>query len=314
MVCTGVFIGAELPASPSSSYMAAHCNNPQKGPQGDTGFTGPIGPTGPTGHQGDPGVRGGLGITGDTGLTGPTGHTGPTGLTGMTGFTGVSGTTGITGPTGTTGPTGPTGGPGPDGPTASVGATGPRGPTGPSFFGFTGPTGLAGGATGPMGPTGVIGPTGPTGNTGSTGPSLREYAQFKVAAGTLVPSLTTIPFITPWGPSSGTITSSGGIITVTNPGKYLVSFDIIVTAFGSTTPAVPPQSAILLTDSISNFIQWGPLGTLPGQAPLNTLAGSCIINLTSLSLSFYLQNRLDLAVPNSYTIVGEGHLSVLRIE
>ncbi|MCM2675024.1 hypothetical protein NDM98_05670 [Shouchella plakortidis] len=139
-------------------------------------------------------------------MTGPTGATGPTGVTGATGATGATGPTGPTGVTGATGVTGPTG------PTGTTGATG---------------------ATGPTGVTGATGPTGPTGDTGPTGPNITAtlgYAGNNAGAviavilvGTLVPlpSLQLLSGIT----SNG----AGTIFTVTQAGRYQVSYTIRTT-------------------------------------------------------------------------------------
>ena len=183
--------------------------------QGPTGPTGPLG--GPTGPAGAPGTAVNTGATGPTGVQGPqgipgtavnTGATGPTGLRGATGVPGAATNTGATGPTG---PTGPTGHQGVPGTAVNTGATGSIGPTG-----YTGPTGtVASGSqvfvTNPTpsidpasGALIVTGGAGVGGNVNAGGSDHYFSGNLNVSSNLAVP---------------------GGNITLSNPGRNIISWD-----------------------------------------------------------------------------------------
>ncbi|WP_444544038.1 BclA C-terminal domain-containing protein, partial [Paenibacillus marchantiophytorum] len=166
---------------------------------------------------------------GAAGVTGPTGATGAAGVTGPTGATGTAGVTGPTGATGAAGVTGPTGA------TGAAGVTGPTGATGTA--GVTGPTGATGA-------TGDTGPTGATGDTGATGTSLTDNSAFAAnTSGTLLVVLggLNIPLPNNQNIGSGiTINGANTTFTLTNAGRYYISYKINATA------AVLAQSRVLL--------------------------------------------------------------------
>lgn len=183
--------------------------------QGPTGPTGPLG--GPTGPAGAPGTAVNTGATGPTGVQGPqgipgtavnTGATGPTGLRGATGVPGAATNTGATGPTG---PTGPIGHQGVPGTAVNTGATGSIGPTG-----YTGPTGtVASGSqvfvTNPTpsidpasGALIVTGGAGVGGNVNAGGSDHYFSGNLNVSSNLAVP---------------------GGNITLSNPGRNIISWD-----------------------------------------------------------------------------------------
>jgi hypothetical protein len=162
----------------------------------------------------------------------------------------------LIGPTGATGATGPAGGP--VGPTGATGATGTAGVTGAT--GVTGPIGATG-VTGPIGATGVTGPTESmvvgqiTRSANDTGPI------------TIIPENDTIPLVDIVENIAGSFTNSGGVVTVTRPGYYLVEGKVRISTTSppsnirliknASTPlttdrAVPGQNAILLTSASFN--------------------------------------------------------------
>lgn len=191
---------------------ATGATGPDTGATGATGTTGATGPTGSTGDTGLTGVIGAVGINGTIGATGGTGaagSTGPVGSVGPTGATGATGITGATGATGSTGPTGPTGNPG------SIGPTGSNGPNG---------------STGPIGAIGSIGPIGPTGSNGPNPTAALGFATNTTGAsitialgGTLIPLPSTQLF------SGVTVNGANTIFTVTNAGRYRISYHINTT-------------------------------------------------------------------------------------
>jgi hypothetical protein len=99
----------------------------------------------------------------------------------------------------------------------TYGAEGPQGPIGPQ--GATGAKGPAGpqGATGPQGPAGVQGPTGPTGPQGPQGKVLSYSGNGILSAG--------LPYAPSWGRFS--------VVTLANPGTYILSGQILVADNGA---------------------------------------------------------------------------------
>ncbi|KAA8751335.1 BclA C-terminal domain-containing protein, partial [Paenibacillus sp. UASWS1643] len=227
---------------------------------GSTGATGATGETGATGITGATGV----GTTGSTGATGATGETGATGITGATGVgvTGSTGATGITGETGATGITGATG----------VGVTGSTGVTG--VTGGTGATGVS--VTGVTGATGV-GITGVTGATGATGTSVTSNSAFaENTNGTIVVILggTLVPLPNNQNIGTGiTVNGTNDTFTLTNAGRYYISYKINLTA------ALAIQSRVLLNGAVIPASVVSPvlsLSQLQSDFMVTVTAGSTI--------------------------------------
>lgn len=135
----------------------------------------------------------------------------------------------MTGPQGPAGPQGPPGDPGgpagpvgPEGPMGPMGAPGPQGPTGE-----TGPEGPAG----PEGPPGPQGPAGPTGPTGTNTTATAAYAYASGSTLTANPAGTPVPL--PSGqilPAGITVDGTDTIFTVSEAGRYRISYAVNVTA------------------------------------------------------------------------------------
>jgi len=243
-----------------------------QGVNGTTGVAGSQGPTGAQGAQGPTGPPGIQGVTGAQGLQGPTGAQGSQGPTGTQGLPGPTGAQGLPGPTGAQGLPGPTGVQGLPGPTGVQGVQGPTGAQG--AIGATGPQGIEGatgpctclGPTGPDGVTGLPGPTGLMGPQGASGLANNlPYASFGV---TMVAPFTSEATINPLGgggllvpgeinsdpsgrvqfnysiPSSlpsgivanlsGGTAANQGLVTVSVPGVYLITYGVSVYRIGPT--------------------------------------------------------------------------------
>ena len=215
---------------------------------GATGATGATGPSGSAGRNGTNGTAGSTGATGPVGATGaagsPGGATGATGVSGVNGATGATGA-GATGATGPAGPTGPAGGPsGPTGVTGATGATGITGATGATGVGATGatgsmgPTGPGGGASGPTGPVGATGATGPVGATGAGGAQgyygLFVSTQNQANGGTTTANKVGLDTQIR---ASG-FSNTSGTITITNPGKYVVTSELAVKMSTGANPVI----------------------------------------------------------------------------
>jgi len=170
------------------------------GPQGPQGPAGPVGATGPQGPQGIPGP------TGATGATGATGPQGPIGLTGATGATGA------------TGPQGPIGETGPQGPAGETGATGPQGPQG---------------IQGPVGPQGPIGPTGPQGPAGT----VASFGGFYTSTAQTVTD-GPFPLTETQAVSNMSLDTTTGVVTLENPGTYVVSYGVYALTGSTDTDTV----------------------------------------------------------------------------
>jgi hypothetical protein len=146
------------------------------------GTVGPQGPKGDKGDKGDQGPIGSIGPTGATGATGATGPEGPQGLQGPKGDQGIQGIQGIQGEKGDQGLKGDKG---------DQGLKGDKGDQGiPGVKGDKGDQGIPG-VKGDKGDTGAQGPEGAQGPAGPVGPTL---------------------------PYSGTMSSSGAALEVTNNG------------------------------------------------------------------------------------------------
>ncbi len=204
-----------------------------------------------------PGPTGSTGPTGDTGPSGPTGETGPTGQTGPTGDTGPFGPTGETGPTGPVGGTGPTGGFGPTGPAGGSGSIGPTGPTGP--------TGLSG-DTGVTGPTGDVGPTGASISLGSLMHAGSDTPQDVVAGGY-------VTFNSPVNIQEGGVIFTPESFVLVNPGIYMVTYGVAVSAFPTTTGSIDAVFQLFLNSTTP--VPYSQL-LIPSTLPLGTM---CTITL-----------------------------------
>lgn len=163
-------------------------------------------------------------------VVGPTGPTGPTGPMGPPGFPGFMGPTGPQGPQGYQGVPGPIGPTGPQGPQGIQGVVGPAGPAG--IIGATGPIGPTG-AAGPIGPTGPVGATGLAGPTGPTGPAgtatlasfATVYAQVPSDNPAPIAPGEAVAFPTTAVAAGGIIRTSDSVLTIQNPGTYLIAFN-----------------------------------------------------------------------------------------
>ncbi|MDT9718423.1 hypothetical protein QVE09_05905, partial [Paenibacillus sp. ClWae2A] len=213
------------------------------------------GATGETGATGTTGATG-VGVTGSTGVTGATGGTGATGITGATGV-GITGSTGVTGATGATGATGTTG-----------------------LTGATGDTGV-----------GVTGSTGVTGATGATGTSVTSNSAFaENTNGTIVVILggTLVPLPNNQNIGTGiTVNGTNDTFTLTNAGRYYISYKISLTAAlaiqsrvllnGTAIPASVVSPALSLSQLQSDFMVTVTAGSTI-QLQLFGLVGTAVLS------------------------------------
>jgi len=182
----------------------------------------------------------------------------------------------------------------PQGATGVTGATGATGPTGPQ--GPLGPTGPQG-VQGPTGATGPIGPTGPAVTANSMSVSYTNTATGSIAAtvdGVLV------PLAEPQRLGGFTANDEDEVFTATQPGAYLVSYYISLSAavggvssqvllngqplVGSTvvTPASGAYNATVITDlAIDDTLSLQLFGV---EETANLQVGNCA-NLTAVRLS-----------------------------
>ena len=171
------------------------------GSQGTIGYTGSQGTTGYAGSVGYDGSQGTIGYTGSSGDLGYTGSQGTTGYSGSVGYDGSSGDLGYTGSQGIIGYTGSVGY---DGSSGDLGYTGSQGTTG-----YTGSVGYDGSQ-------GIIGYTGSTSNVtitdNLTDNSERFVTYTTVSTGVLDTIYTSSSKLT-YNPSTGTVTTSGIIVT-----------------------------------------------------------------------------------------------------
>lgn len=232
----------------------------------------PPGPQGPAGPQGIPGPRG------------PVGPQGPAGVPGATGAQGPIGPQGPSGETGATGPQGPAGTPGPVGPQGPIGETGPAGPQGPI------------GETGPIGPQGIPG-------------GLLAFGDFYA----LMPADNPDP-VAPGEdvafPQSGPVSAAGitrssnSAFTLTDPGTYLVQFQVSTEG--------PGQLVLTLDGAELPY-------TVVGSGTAGQLVGIALVNATTANAVLTVRNPDGTGNPLTLTPNAGGtepvsaHLTIARV-
>lgn len=221
--------------------------------------------------------------------------------TGPTGATGATGATGSTGASGTPGATGAAGAAGANGATGATGATGANG-TVTGTTGATGATGATGDSVGATGPTGATGATGPSGTTVST-----SFASFYTSITTPLVGPTGV--LVPYGEIStlfGGISyiPNSGMITINDPGEYLVVFGLSVVAGKD-----PVSMHLILNDHINPIQIFDEVGVgseymvAYAQVVSVPIAGSTLSVEVNSTANFVIKPRVDNRGYNSAYLV-----------
>jgi hypothetical protein len=170
------------------------------------------------------------------------------------------------------------------------------------------------GPVGPSGPSGTAGPTGPTGPIGPAGTGVTSaYGGFYFTDTVTLDLNDPVPFNATTA-SFNTILSAPGIITINEPGDYLVTYGVSALLL-TTNTAENPEFKLTLNgiDVSGSFTSWN----FPVDAFMQTISVLVRVpspsNLQLINISTGGNNQLILSSGLDNSIDLTGYINVLRL-